>query len=568
MNFSGFRRFYLFLLLVCLAAIYGQQTTSAQLLQLPGAVEPGRKDPQPLKAPPKPAELEWSVQLPPGAEPPAALKAEKLTLNDLKLLGVTVYRREQLVDLFQPLLGKEITFDQFYGVSRAIQARYRKDGYILSFSYVPPQTVEGGVFTITVVEGFVERVQINDVGGPLKETLAQHLAAITLSRPLNVRVLERYLLLANDLAGLKVTGVLRPSEKTRGAAVLVAKVHRRPVDGGVNYDNRGSAFSGPLQTNANIAVNSAFGTGERISITASEASFFNEKTAIAASYRQPIGSDGARVDVAADYSESNPGSTLKTFDVKTTSLSVDIDASYPVIRSREKNLTFGAGLTYRNTKVDLLGAPFNRDRLNLLRAGVNYSDSGFLGGSSRLVLGLTQSVPILAATDPAKETMSRADANRYFTKANLDISHVRSLYRGIGLRLSATAQYSRAPTPSSEEFSLGGDGYGRAYNSGELTGEDGVGVSAELSYDPPLKLSYLRYLRTYGFYDFGKAWDKSSSASLGLKQSLSSAGLGFRAGFPFGLTLRLEYAYPLTREPSNQTGEKHGRLFFFTGWSY
>lgn len=142
------------------------------------------------------------------------------------------------------------------------------------------------------------------------------------------------------------------------------------------------------------------------------------------------------------------------------------------------------------------------------------------------------------------------------------------MYKALGLKISVTGQYARAPTPASEEFSLGGDGFGRAYNSGELTGEDGIAVVAELSYYFRPKVDYLTYLQPYGFYDFGKIWDKSSSSSLGLKQSLSSAGIGVRLGLIKGLTARLEYNHPLTREPSNQAGEKHGRLFFFTGWSY
>ena len=211
MQRRNLRRLFVAATLSCVIGLLPPGAALAQLQQLPGAAEPGRKSPPRLVLPPATTELEWSIQLPPGAEPPKALKLEKLTLNDVRLVGVTVYRREQLSDLFNPYLGKEITFDQFYGISRAIQTRYRKDGYILSFSYVPPQTVEGGVFTIAVVEGFVERVQVNDIDGRLKKKLEQLLEPITRSRPLNVRTLERYLLLSNDLAGTKVTGVLRPS---------------------------------------------------------------------------------------------------------------------------------------------------------------------------------------------------------------------------------------------------------------------------------------------------------------------------------------------------------------------
>ncbi len=542
--------------------------TLAQLQQLPGSAEPGRQAPRPPALPPALTDLEWSVQLPPGAEPPPSLKAETLTLKDIRLIGVTAYSRAQLIDLFKDDLGKTITFERFYAIARAIQQRYRQDGYILSFAYIPPQTVEDGIFTITVVEGFVESVRIGDVDGTLKDTLADALAPITASRPLNVRTLERYLLLANDLAGVKVTAVLRPSKITRGATVLVAKVRRTPVSGGATIDNRSSDFTGPWGSSVSASANSLFGTGERLGLTLSEAGWLKEKQAISGVYQQPIGTEGLRIDTGVSQTETEPGSTLAEFNVETSTLEITSDISYPVIRSRAQTLSIGGGFTFRNSEVDLLGQPFNEDRLRLLRANVNYSNGSVLGGSTRIVLGATQSLQVLNATDPRSDSTSRADADMDFAKLNLDVIYARPLFAGITAQISVTAQYATRPTPASEEFSLGGDGFGRAYNSGELSGEDGVGFSAEVSRSLGIKSAYLRYLNGYGFYDIGKVWDRASASSLGPADSLASAGVGLRAGLPYGLTLRLEYDHPLTREPSHQNGEKNGRIFFFASWAY
>lgn len=549
-------------------ALLGPLPALSQLQQLPGSAEPGRQAPRPPELPPALTDLEWSVQLPPGAEPPPSLKSETLTLKDIRLVGVTAYSRPQLVDLFKGDLGKTITFERFYAIARAIQQRYRKDGYILSFSYVPPQSVEDGIFTIAVVEGFVEAVQIGDVDGTLKDTLANALSPITALRPLNVRTLERYLLLANDLAGVKVTAVLRPSKSTQGATVLVAKVRRTPFDGGASVDNRSSAFTGPWGSSVSASANSLFGTGERLGLTLSEAGGLKEKKAVSANYQQPIGKEGLRIDLGVSQTNTEPGSTLAEFEVETSTLELTSDISFPVVRSRAQTLSIGGGFTFRNAEVDLLGQPFNQDRLRLLRANMNYSNGSVLGGSTRIILGATQSMQIFSSTDPATDTTSRGDADMSFAKLNLDVVYARPVFAGITAQVSMTAQYATRPTPASEEFSLGGDGFGRAYNSGELSGEDGVGFSAEFSRSLGIRHPNLRYLNAYGFYDIGKVWDRASASSLGPADSLASAGGGLRAGLPFGLTLRLEYDYPLTREPSHQNGEKHGRLFFFASWAY
>lgn len=543
-------------------------TALSQLQQLPGAAEPGRQAPKPPALPSALTDLDWSVQLPPGAEPPPSLKAETLELKDIRLVGVTAYTAGELRELYKDDLGKTITFERFYAIARAIQQRYREDGFILTFAYVPPQSVEDGIFTIAVVEGFVESVQIGDVDGTLKNTLADALRPITAIKPLNVRTLERYLLLANDLAGVKVTAVLRPSKSTRGATVLVAKVRRTPFAGGASIDNRSSDFTGPWGSSVSASANSLFGTGEQLGLTLSEAAGLKEKKAVSAFYRQPVGTEGLRIDLGVSQTESEPGSTLAQFEVETSTLEVTSDISYPVIRSRAQTLSVGGGFTFRNAEVDLLGERFNDDRLRLLRANVNYSNGSVMGGSARVILAGTQSLEILSATDPQTDSTSRADADMDFAKLNLDVVYARPIFAGITAQISMTAQYATRPTPASEEFSLGGDGFGRAYNSGEISGEDGVGFSAEFSRSLGIRRSYLRYLNAYGFYDIGKVWDRASASSLGPADSLASAGGGLRAGLPFGLTLRLEYDYPLTREPSHQNGEKHGRLFFFASWAY
>lgn len=540
----------------------------AQLQQLPGGAEPGRQAPKPPPLPPALTDLDWSVQLPPGAEPPPSLKAETLELKDIRLIGVTAYTPDQLADLFKNDLGKTITFERFYGIARAIQQRYRKDGYILTFTYVPPQTVEDGVFTITVVEGFVEQVRIDNVDGTLKETLAGALRPITESKPLNVRALERYLLLANDLAGVKVTAVLRPSKSTQGATVLVAKVRHTPFGLGASVDNRSSSFTGPWGSSYSATANTPFGWGERMNLTLSEAGGLKEKKAVSAGYQHPIGFDGLRLDASISHTDSKPGSTLAEFSVETTTTEFTSDLSYPLIRSRAQSLTIGTGFTYRDSAVDLLHAPFNRDRIRLFRAQANYSHSSVLGGTARVILGAAQSLQIFNSSDPRTESTSRGDADMEFARLNLDVVYARSLFAGITVQLSATAQYATRPAPASEEFSLGGDGFGRAYDSGELSGEDGAAVAAEFRRNLGIKRSYLNYVQAYGFYDIGKVWDRQSASSLGPADSLASAGAGLRAGLPFGLTLRLEYDYPLTREPSHQNGEKHGRIFFFASWSY
>ena len=53
---------------------------------------------------------------------------------------------------------------------------------------------------------------------------------ITRERPANIRTIERYLLLAGDLPGLKFKNSLKPHPSKPGAAILVVEVTEKPVD--------------------------------------------------------------------------------------------------------------------------------------------------------------------------------------------------------------------------------------------------------------------------------------------------------------------------------------------------
>ncbi|WP_457660303.1 POTRA domain-containing protein [Sinorhizobium medicae] len=98
--------------------------------------------------------------------------------------------------------GDTVRVDEIFALAESISQAYREAGYALSFAMVPQQQIDGGVFRIQVVEGFVERVVIK---GDLSEAVRADMQAfadrILASRPLRTADLERYLLLINDMPG-------------------------------------------------------------------------------------------------------------------------------------------------------------------------------------------------------------------------------------------------------------------------------------------------------------------------------------------------------------------------------
>jgi hemolysin activation/secretion protein len=553
-----FRRALIAAALSALSAGAAAQDVPASV---PSTVEPGRPQPVPPPLPRAPIALEWTLELPPGSRPPPGTAEEPLAFADLRLEGVRAFDPADLADIYADRRGEEITFGEFYGFANAIERRYQEAGYLLSFAYVPPQTVEDGVFTVRVVEGYVARIVVDGAEGRLKRTLERILAPVAEDRPLRQSTLERQLLLANDLAGIEATGVLQPAEGEPGASELLVTVARDPVDLRVSVDNRGADFAGPWRFTGLAGANSALGLGERLSAFATVAADPEELIAGGLDLSLPIGGRGWRANLSASYSEAEPGEELSDLEILTESVGWSAGASYPVVRSRAENLTLAADFAWLDTEVQALGDEFSRDRLRSLSVSALYDRTGFLDGAGSVRLEFVQGLPILAATDPDSDPVSRADAEPDYRKLTVDAVRAQRLYGPLVLLGTAGGQFAFDPLPAAEEFAVGGSIYGRAFDAGEITGDHGVAGSLELQLPFSPDIDRIGTVTPYGFVDIGWVRDRDSDVSRGLGDRLSSGGFGVRAELFGRVDAGLEYARPID-EPDTVDDDFGDRVFF------
>ena len=111
-------------------------------------------------------------------------------------------------------------------------------------------------------------------------------------RPVNIRTIERYLLLAGDLPGLKFKTSLRPSETARGAATLVVEVAEKRIDANAHIDNRGTPARGPFEYYGSATLNNLFGQHEAWTFTYAGVVPLKELNYAALGYKQVLTSEG------------------------------------------------------------------------------------------------------------------------------------------------------------------------------------------------------------------------------------------------------------------------------------
>ncbi len=241
-------------------------STAHAATSVPGPASPNRIEQrfQPLPVP----KAKPKITIPSMKTPSLPVEAMKIKfiLRAVILNNSTVYKPADLTPLYRKLIGKKISLAQVFALRDRLTAKYRRDGYILSQVIVPPQKLTHGVVHMQAIEGYVANVSIQGNAHDSRGLIAAMAARIKLARPLTAKVLERYVLLMQDLPGLSVRTVLRPAAKQPGATDLDILMTHKTVTGYASIDNRGSRAIGPLQGQVGINLNSLLGLDEQTSL--------------------------------------------------------------------------------------------------------------------------------------------------------------------------------------------------------------------------------------------------------------------------------------------------------------
>jgi hemolysin activation/secretion protein len=533
--------------------------------------EPSHVDERFRPQPPPPS-VGTPIEIPQSQAAPAhgAAGGVPFTLSSVDFQGNTVLPNSTLQALAAPYIGRQVTLDQVYELADRVTAAYRDAGYILTRAIVPAQRVSNGHITLKIVEGFIDQVKIQGDAGGARSYLQAYGWRIARVRPLTADVLERQLLLASDLTGYSVRSVLTPSTTVQGGADLTLVVDHKPFDFFVGADNRGSKYLGPYEVLAGVFFNDPFGTGGRLGLNGVVTPDRGPELGYGAiSFDQPIGTNGLRLFSSVSYTNTLPGSILRELDTKGRALNGDVSVSFPFIRSRDFNLSTSLSFGYHDVhSQNIVISPLFSDHIRSLTASVYVNGLDDWGGYSTGTASVTQGLDILGATEKGSPDASRAGAGGSYTRANFEITHEQPLFDPVSLFLAGTGQTSfGSPLLASEQFSLGGLAYDRAFDPSEVTGDSALAGRAELRVDAIEHADFISNVQPYGFYEGGEVWESKALPGTPEHETLTSVGAGIRFNLGDQFNADLEWAKPLERQEL-AFGNKDSRFFFSVGANF
>jgi hemolysin activation/secretion protein len=362
-----------------------------------------------------------------------------------------------------------------------------------------------------------------------RDFFSYYTARIIADRPANVRTLERYLLLAGDLPGLKFSTSLKASEKNPNAATLFVDVVYKPVDAMAQVNNRGTPARGPLQYVGSLTANNFLAINDAFTVTYAGVVPLQELNYIAANYRQVLTAEGLAAFVNASDGFGKPGTAqLEQLNYKTKTLYGDTGLSYPLVRTREKNLTLTGLFFASDSDSDTFGQRFQEDRLRGTRFKVDADMADPWRGINQFNFTVSQGINGLGSTTNNNPMASVLGGHVDFTKFEATANRTQPLFGAFSAYLSGYGQYATTALLTPEQCSFGGRFFGRAFDPSQLLGDTCYMGTAELRYDLPL-FWQLSQAQLYTFTDGAElfthvmpgvvfpAWQHAASAGAGLR---------------------------------------------------
>jgi hemolysin activation/secretion protein len=540
---------------VCLAALLCCFDAAAQQ---PTTPQPGRDRPLP-EATPAP-DLDFTIQAPRRSPVPRAVEELTFDVKDVKITGGTRYGPDVLRPLIQPVIGQTVHLADLIAIAEQIEARYHQDGYVLTRVFVPTQSVNDGIFQITVVEGYVSAVAVQGGDEDSRERVERLLAPVTGARPLTIATLETALLSANKLPGVSAAGLLRPSATEQGASELVVTVRDLPVNGGVSADNMGTASTGRWTVAADATAASPFGDGGTLSLNASaDPADPQIRYSAGGKYTAPLPFfDGLTYSLSAMGSHGEPGGSVAAYQLITNSTVFGARITAPLIVSRAEELSLDGGLTIQSSDAKSNGLTATHDEWRVADLALTYQNNVWLDGATTVTLDVAQGLPGLGATpDSSEDKSGQSD----FTKFTAQIRRVQPIVDALSASLLVSGQYATVHPVLGEELNFGGQLIGRGYDPGAVTGDMGVGGAFELRYDLNPSWFWADTAQFYGFLDGGEVRNHNGSIA---ENKIASTGAGLRITIPGNVLVGVMYGKALLGVPGSDEDKRSSRVMLNT----
>lgn len=554
-------RFCQLSLVVFLSGMAAQSTT-AQILNLAQArspnqpqipptlpqdiLPPGDQTPQlPIPAPLPPPE---QLLLPPPTPTPAPVPGipKNITVKRFEVLGSTVFSPEELNSVLAPFTNRHITFTELFQARSAVTQLYIDQGYITSGALIPPQTLQGGVVKIQVIEGSLEAINITGTRRLQPSYVRDRLPT---SKPLNQKhLLEALQLLQLNPLIQNLSAELAAGTRPGRSVLEVQVTEAKTFNTQLVADNGRSPSVGSFRRRLQLNEANLLGLGDGLSLAYSNTAGSN---GLDTSYTLPINSRNGTLNLSYGTALSDViEPPFNILDINGNSRYYELTLRQPI--SQTPTQEFTVGVTATRSESEISSSVLENSGLAPSELAPGSDEAGRTRISAlQLVQEWTSrnAFEVIAARSQfnlgigAFDATVNADApdSRFFSWRG-QAQWLRLLAPETLLLLRADVQLSPDQLVPLEQFGLGGQESVRGYRQDALLTDNGALVSAELRFPIYRQPRQRLVVQLTPFIDFGTGWNLGINPD---PNTLVSLGLGLRFQLGDRLTARLDWGIPL-----------------------
>jgi hemolysin activation/secretion protein len=493
---------------------------------------------------------------------------ETLAVREFRVEGAETIPPAELQAVLDPYRGRALSMAEIEQAAGKITALYRSRGYLVARAYVPRQDASAGTLVIRVLVGTYGKLAFKNRSLVRDGTIGGVFAPLQAGKAVSREDLERAMLLVGDMPGAALPRLtISPGDAPGTSDFDVEVGESKRFTGYVLGDNQGSSYTGRNRLSAGLDINSPFGIADKLSLNlmgTEGGGLDNGRLA----YSFPLTASGLRLELAAARTTYHLGGDYSDLEAKGRARTVEATFSYPLLRSREQNLSLSLNLASRHLRDEVgVAESIDNKTAKVATFGVQHERWGdLLGRPGYTNLGAAVSYGHLDIADPAQQAINKAGADTAGDFAHLNLRLAANMEVAKGWTASAALSLQKAlrnkNLDGSEQMSISGPNGVRAYREW-VSGDNGYLLNAEVRYALPAPEGLTHSVGV--FADLGRAWLQNAAyAATSHGVRLSDVGVGYQAryGSLFG---RVQVARAIGSRPQEIARDGRTRVLVQAG---
>ncbi|MEO8626660.1 MAG: ShlB/FhaC/HecB family hemolysin secretion/activation protein [Betaproteobacteria bacterium] len=567
---------------VCVVELFGATVAEAQVV-LPRPPQIGDPTGRSNEPPPLFEELPHTIPVPGQILPPLRSPQPRETddasglqflVRDIRVVGSTVFTEQQLAVVTSSYVNRKVTSEDLEALRIALTRLYVDKGYVNSGAVLPDQTVEAGVITYQIVEGKLDRIEMQG-NRWLRERYYRDRLALAAGPPLNVDTLqERIQILLEDPRIERLNAELKPGASASEAILNVRAEERSPLKLWFDFDNYQAPSVGAERGVATIQHNSVTGNGDVLELSYGRSRGLDPLLDLG--YTVPITARDTTLGIRYRKNDlvvvENPFASL---NIESQSEVYTVSLRQPVYHTPSALATLELAGERTSLQTSVLGVPFDLEpgavNGETVSTAVRFAQEFAYRTRDQVIAARSRFSVGVDALSATTHTDGKPDSEfftwlgqfqwvrQFDTLAPVGMPNAQVIFR-------SDVQLSNKPLLTVEQIALGGRYTVRGYPQNTLVRDNAFITSIEGRLPILRNTRWADYLELAPFFDYGRGWNTNRPTTG--PSDLAGVGIGVRWGMtihssvPIRPQFEIYWGHPLRKIDTSASAAEGNGLYF------